>query len=118
MIRKLLWVMLLIGYVAMVWYGAIGETGPMGWLNALQQHWTGGYSRKLSFTVFCFGAITLSSPILLPLMLAPGCKSSAAEVTPAAAAKPMSPWQTGALAWCIPVALAWIATFGYHAYDW
>jgi len=29
MIRKLLWLPLLAGHVAMVWYGATGETGPM-----------------------------------------------------------------------------------------
>ena len=29
MTRKLLWVLLLAGCVAMVWYGATGETGPM-----------------------------------------------------------------------------------------
>ena len=67
MIRKALWILLLVGYIAMVWHGATGDTGPMGWLNGLQQQWTGGYSRKLSFLVFCFGTIALSSPILLLL---------------------------------------------------
>jgi hypothetical protein len=53
MIRKALSILLPVGYVAMVWHGVTGETGPMGWLSALQQHWTGHYSRKLSFLVFC-----------------------------------------------------------------
>lgn len=41
MIRKLLWVMLPLGHVAMVWYGVTGDTGPMGWLNALRNLWDG-----------------------------------------------------------------------------
>jgi len=117
MIRKALWILLLLGYVAMVWHGATGDTGPMGWLNALQQHWTGGYSRKLSFLVFCFGTIALSSPILLPLLLTAPAKAQP-EAVSAPAAKASSAWKTAALAWSVPVALAWIATFGYYAWDW
>jgi hypothetical protein len=126
MVRKALWILLLMGYVAMVWHGVTGDTGPMGWLNALQQHWTGGYSRKLSFLVFCFGTIALSSPILLPLVLTLPAKTSSAtapvevhrEALPVPDAKPASGWKTAALAWSVPVALAWIATFAYHAWDW
>jgi len=109
MIRKALWMLLLVGYIAMVWHGATGDTGPMGWLNALRQHWTGGYSRKLSFMAFCFGTIALSSPILLPLLLTSPAKPPSA-VVPAPASKPTPGWKTAALAWSIPVALAWIAT--------
>lgn len=117
MFRKALWILLLVAYVAMVWHGVTGDTGPMGWLNALQQQWTGGYSRKLSFLVFCFGTIALSSPILLPLLLT-SPPETASESVPASVAQPASGWRTAALAWSIPVALAWIATFGYHAWDW
>lgn len=117
MIRKTLWVLLLLGYVAMVWYGATGDTGPMGWLNALQQRWTGGYSRKLSFIVFCFGTIALSSPLLLPLILAspPRPPGTAAPAIPD---EPSSGWKTAALTWSVPIALSWAATFGWHAWDW
>ena len=127
MIRKALWILLLLGYVAMVWHGVTGDTGPMGWLNALQQQWTGSYSRKLSFLVFCFGTLALSSPILLPLILMAPAKPAAASLPadaqggatqPAPVAKPTSGWKTAVLAWIVPVALAWVATFGYHAWDW
>jgi hypothetical protein len=126
MIRTTLWILLLVGYLVMVWHGVTGDTGPMGWLNALQQHWTGGYSRKLSFLVLCFGTITLSSPILLPLMLTSPAKPPAQaapvqshrETVPSSAPKPRAGWKTVALAWSIPVALVWIATFSYHAWEW
>lgn len=126
MIRKTLWILLLVGYIWMVWYGATGDTGPMGWLNALQQQWTGGYSRKLSFLVFCLGTIVLSSPILLPLMLTSPAKpfspavpaKAQREAVPVPAAKQTAAWKTVALAWIVPIALAWIATFAYHAWDW
>jgi len=116
-IRKTLWVVLLVGCVAMVWYGATGDTGQMGWLNSLQQHWSGGYSPKLSFTVFCFGTIALSSPVLLALILTSAPKQTVAAA-PARPAEPISAWKTAALAWIVPIALAWIATFGWHAWDW
>jgi hypothetical protein len=117
MIRKALWLLLLLGYVAMVWHGATGDTGPMGWLNALQQHWTGGYSRKLSFIVFCFGTIALTSPILLPLILASPPKPPATTAQ-GAPAEPASAWKTAVLTWGVPIALAWAATFGWHAWEW
>ena len=126
MIRTTLWILLLVGYLVMVWHGVTGNTGPMGWLNALQQQWTGGYSRKLSFLVLCFGTIMLSSPILLPLMLASPAKPPSPtvpvqmqrETAPASAGKLARGWKTVALAWGVPVALAWIATFGYYAWEW
>lgn len=126
MIRTALWILLLVGYVAMVWHGATGDTGPMGWLNALQLQWTGSYSRKLSFLVFCVGTLALSSPILLPLMLTSPAKPPSAtspaepqrEAVPAPATTPTSGWKTVAGTWSVPVALAWAATFGYHAWDW
>ncbi len=120
MIRKALWILLLAGYVAMVWHGVTGDAGPMGWLNALQQHWTGGYSRKLSFLVFSFGVIALSSPILLPLILsAPAATPAEAPPVkaPEIAAQPISKWKAGLLGWGIPVMLAWVATFGYYGWE-
>lgn len=117
MIRKVLWILLLLGYVAMVWHGATGDTGPMGWLNALQQHWTGGYSRKLSFIVFCFVTIALTSPVLLPLILASPPKPPATTALDPPV-EPASAWKTASFTWGVPIALAWAATFGWHAWDW
>jgi len=45
-----------LAFLAFVWYGVTGETGPIGWLNDMQQSTSGHYSRKLSVTLLMLGA--------------------------------------------------------------
>ena len=63
-----------------VWFvvGGIGETGPMGWLNALQQDVFGSYSSKLSVLTGCavFGFLVL--PFAVDSVLNDAAKAVAA----------------------------------------
>ena len=70
MARRIGWFIVVVGYVALVWYGVTGESGPMGWLNALQQRWFDSYSQKASFAVVTVAALLIASPLLFWLMLA------------------------------------------------
>lgn len=119
MVRVLLWLAVGVGYVVLVWHGVTGDTGPMGWLNALQQQWSGGYSRKLSFVLLMLGVTVLASPVLLPLLLMgdPPPKPRPADAA-APAAPPRPGWQVALLAWVVPVALAWAGSLAWHAWDW
>ncbi len=58
-------VMFIVGVLALTWYGAVGETGPIGWLNGMQAANTGNYSRVLSLFILIIGIGVVTVGLLM-----------------------------------------------------
>jgi len=120
--------------IGVMWYGATGETGVMGWLNNWQQQRFGSYSRSLSFLAMSMGGVIAGAAVWgLGLLLLeapkptvpPADAASTPELaeparSPAAAAAPArrSFWRQTLRVWIIGAALCWgsmlaIATWDY-----
>ena len=104
--------MLTIAVVFSIWlvyYALTGETGPIGWLNALQARFGGGYSRKLSLLLLMvIGAFPVSLLWILfwPTQVPPPDPS-------APRAKPMSSPLLAVISFVVIEAIIWSAAIGY-----
>jgi hypothetical protein len=61
------WIMIVAvfgGIFALCWYGATGETGPMGWFNSMQAGNGGSYHRGVSFMLTCLCGVVVAAPVL------------------------------------------------------
>ena len=120
----------IVGVLALVGYGAVGETGPIGWLNGMQATNTGSYSRVLSiFILFIgIGAVIVG---LLMLWIAvrdrflggPPPSRPAYVETPLfrprpPGARPPSFWRISLTVLLVLMVLSWGGTLGWHAWDW
>ena len=94
----------------------IGETGPIGWLNAAQQWAFGSYSRKMSLLALIVIGVVLWVPIGLVFGAFVETPARPAPA-PAPAANKRSPVFWGALAWVVMMALVWGAAYGYAWWD-
>lgn len=130
------WIMIMVvfgGLAALCWYGATGETGPMGWLNSWQNGNTGSYSRAFSFGVLCFACVVIAAPVL-GVWAAVARKSSArseasrasftapADAKIAAMAAAMNDrsqwrWRMYLAIWLVGLALVWAIVLGWHGWD-
>lgn len=121
------------GIAALCWYGATGETGPLGWLNSWQNANTGSYSRGLSFLILCVAVCVIGAPVL-------GAWSWAARKSSARSGEPSAPFTAPADAkiaamsvamndrsrwrgrmylaiWLWGLALVWAVVLGWHGWD-
>ena len=134
MLRAWLILLALIGVpVGLAWYATTADTGPIGWLNAMQASNTGSYSRALS-AVILFAAVGLVAAPVLGLWAVLRKKFPA----PAPAARPGAPApmtfrdafepgsvqalrlrrRTGFVAWAVGFVLIWAGVFAWNAWDW
>ena len=101
--------------------GIAGDTGPMGWLNALQQDAFGSYSSKLSVLAGCmvFGVLVL--PFAVDSVLNDAAKAVAAQSRPSieqpAAVPAPWPWGVKALLWLGALGLVWAAAIAGVAWQ-
>jgi len=121
------------GLSALCWYGATGETGPMGWLNSWQNGNTGSYSRAISFAVLCFACVVIAAPVLgvwAAVARKSGARSGAsrasftapADAKVAAMAVAMNDrtqwrWRMYLAIWLVGLALVWAVVLGWHGWD-
>lgn len=130
MARKLGWFLVFIGYIALVSYFAMGDTGPIGWLDSFQQENFGSYSRKTSAVVLTFIVTALISPLLLRLMRADARARIGDEAArdPAKLAAAMQlpgddvrlrdiGWRKWLISWVALMLLIWLACLGWGAWD-
>ena len=115
--KKILWIGLGLGLgIACFVYVMIGETGPIGWLNAAQLWAFGSYSRKVSLLAL----IVIGVVLWVPIGLVFGASAAApARLAPAPVpvANKRSPVFWGALAWVVMMGLVWGAAYGYAWWD-
>jgi hypothetical protein len=122
--------MLIVGVLALTWYGAVGETGPIGWLNGMQATNTGHYSRVLSLFILFIGIGIATVGLLMLWIMArdrflagPPAPRRGFEDVPLfaprpAGARPPSFWRTSLIVLLVLMALSWGGTLGWHAWDW
>lgn len=126
------WIMILAtfgGLFALCWYGATGETGPMGWLNSWQNGNTGSYSRELSFGILCVACGVIAAAVL-GVWAVVAQKSGAsrtsfiapADAKVAAMAVAMNDrsrwrWRMYLVVWGVGLALVWAVVLGWHGWD-
>jgi len=122
------------GLIALCWYGATGETGPIGWLNGWQNAHGGSYSRVLSFGILCavatvVGALALGLRALFVGPAGASPAASAASFTAPADAKiaAMSEamtdrsrwrWRMYLKVWLVGLALIWASVLGWNGWDY
>lgn len=128
--RRWITVMFIGGLLALTWYGAVGETGPIGWLNGMQATQTGSYSRVLSFFILFIGIGIVAVGLLMlwirvrdrflggPPPPGPGFEDVPLFAPRPAGARPMSFWKTSLIVLLVLMTLAWAGTLGWHAWDW
>ena len=139
-------ILTLLGIVAMLafsLYATIGETGPIGWINAAQARSNGTYSRGVSAFVLMLGACLVvlggiyviefvqkiwhavgGSPAALPTAVAappatPVRTDSVARVAPPREPRPApSGWRMGLIVWAVFHSLVWGGLFAWYGWDW
>jgi hypothetical protein len=129
------WIIIVVffgGIFALCWYGATGETGPMGWLNSWQAGHFGSYSRGVSFAILGFAGALVATPTLAILAAArkkrAGSGPTPASITAPADAKvasmqavmlDSSRWRLRSVLtlWLTVVVLLWGVVLAWHAWD-
>ena len=130
------WIMIVAvfgGLAALCWYGATGETGPMGWLNSWQSESSGTYSRVLSFVYLCLAGCLIGAPVLWLLAVVTRKSDAFAGVSQtsftapadaeiaamAVAMNDSSRWRgrTYLKIWLVGGALIWAAVLVWHGWD-
>ena len=97
-------------------YVMIGETGPIGWLNAAQLWAFGSYSRKMSLLAMIVIGVFLWVPIgLVIASFDDGRDRPAAHPSPPAKEHSTAWW--GAVGFVVMMALVWAAAYGYVWWD-
>ena len=121
-------------------YAVIGETGPIGWINAAQARNDGTYSRAISAFVLLIavclivlGAVYVveffqklrragagpaaHKPVLAPALAA--APTTFAPTTPAKAPTPApSGWRMALIVWAVFMSLLWGGLFAWYGWDW
>ena len=121
------------GLFALCWYGATGETGPMGWLNSWQNSNTGSYSRGVSFGLLCVacGVIAALALGVRAVVAQKYSARSGASLTPftaqadakiaamAIAMNDRSRWRGRMYLaiWLVGLTLIWAVVLGWHGWD-
>lgn len=141
--KFILTLMGIIAVLAFSLYAAIGETGPIGWINAAQARSNGTYSRAISAFVLLISAclmvlagiyvieffqklrraifgpvaarpVSVTAPAASPVLTA-----SAAMAAPPKAQMPApSGWRMGLTVWAVFHLLVWGCLFGWYGWDW
>ena len=105
-----LWVVVgVLALVALSVYVALGETGPVGWINAAQMSVAGSYSRKITMLV-------LICVVGIPCILVGSMLFS----RPKPAAVPQQPVSVPAIAlvgWVVVTLLVWAGAWGWTAWQ-
>jgi len=100
-------------------YVAVGETGPVGWINAAQMSVAGSYSRKITMLVLIF--VVGIPAMAIWAMLSPGAlrasRSSAATAPAAAAQKPVSMTAIALVGWVVVTLLVWAGAWGWGTWQ-
>jgi len=128
-VQRWITVIIIVGVLALTAYGAVGETGPIGWLNGMQATNTGGYSRVLSLFILFIGIGIVVVPLLVAAVMvrdrflgAPPVRKPFEDVPlfppRPAGAKPRGFWRTSLVVLLVLMALSWGGTLGWHAWDW
>jgi hypothetical protein len=142
--RKFLLTLLgIIAVLAYSLYATIGETGPIGWINAAQARSDGTYSRAISAFVLLIGACLIvmggiyvieflqkiRRSVVGPVAAGPASVASpdatpmptdfAARVAPTTVpTSAPSGWRTGIVVWAVFHALVWGCLFAWYGWDW
>ena len=111
---RLLWTTLcvvvgVLALVALAVYVAVGETGPVGWINAAQMSIAGSYSRKITMLVLiCVVGIPA---IVVGSMVFSGSKPAAVPH------KPVSVPAIALVGWVVCMLLVWAGAWGWNAWQ-
>lgn len=133
----------IIAVLAFSLYAAIGETGPIGWINAAQARSDGTYSRAISAFVLLIGVclIVMGGIYVIQFfekirraVLGPVAARPASVAAPAATpvltdsaamvAPPKEPtsapsgWRIGLIVWAVFHSLVWGCLFAWYGWDW
>jgi hypothetical protein len=133
-------ILTLLGIIAVLTfslYATIGETGPIGWINAAQARSDGTYSRAISAFVLLIGACLIvmgalyvieffqkiRRAVLGPVAARPAATpvptDSAAKVAPLKEPTPApSGWRMGLVVWAVFNSLVWGCLFAWYGWDW
>ena len=137
--RKFILTMLgIVAVLAFTLYAVIGETGPIGWINAAQARSDGTYSRSISAFVLVIGLCLVimgviyviefvqkirraiggpvaPQPVVMAAPIAPGPAVVAPHKAPKAAP---TGWRLGLIVWATFMTLFWACLLGWYGWDW
>jgi hypothetical protein len=134
--KFILTVLGIVAVLAFTLYATIGETGPIGWINAAQARGDGTYSRAISAFVLVIGAclVVMGGIYVIEFvqkmrraMGGPAAPQPVAAAAPIAAAvvtprKPSMPapsgWRLGLIVWATFMTLFWACLLGWYGWDW
>ncbi len=137
--RKFILTMLgIVVVLAFTLYAVIGETGPIGWINAAQARSDGTYSRSISAFVLVIGLCLVIMGVIYVIEfvqkirraiggpVAPQPVAVAAPIATATAVVaphkvPMAAptgWRLGLIVWATFMTLFWACLLGWYGWDW
>ena len=118
----------IVAVLAFALYATIGETGPIGWINAAQARTDGTYSRKVSAFVLMIGAGLIVMGVIYVIEFvqklrggAPATRSPAAASAAAFLETPIpatSGWRLGLIVWATFMTLFWGCLMAWYGWDW
>jgi hypothetical protein len=143
-VRKFILTLLgIIAVLAFSLYATIGETGPIGWINAAQARSDGTYSRAISAFVLLIGVCLIvmggiyvieffqkiRRAVLGPVAARPASVAApAATPVPTDSAAKVAPlkeptsgpsgWRMGLAVWAVFHSLVWGCLFAWYGWDW
>ena len=132
-------ILTLLGIVAVLafsLYATIGETGPIGWINAAQARGDGTYSRGISAVVLMIALCLIVMGVIYVIEFvqkirralggaaAPDPAKVAAPLAAAAAVPRKAPtpapsgWRLGLIVWAVFMTLFWGCLLAWYGWDW
>jgi len=118
----------IVAVLAFSLYATIGETGPIGWINAAQARGDGTYSRGLSAVVLMIALCLVVMGGLYVLEFVqkirravggPAAPTPAPRATPLDVPMPaMSGWRLGLTVWAAFMVLLWGGLLAWFGWDW
>ena len=138
--RKFILTMLgIVAVLAFALYATLGETGPIGWINAAQARGDGTYSRAISAFVLLIGVCLIVMggiyvieffQKILRAVLGRAAARTASVAAPKAIPVPThsatrlaptsapSGWRMGLIVWTVFHSLVWSSLFAWFGWDW
>lgn len=118
----------IVAVLAFSLYATIGETGPIGWINAAQARTDGTYSRKISAFVLLIGVGLVVMGVIYVIEFVqklrgvpPASKPAAAQAAVDYLEKPIpatAGWRVGLIVWATFMTLFWGCLLAWYGWDW